>query len=417
MSQITRKDILDKIDDPEGLENLFRSDPEPFREVILSLPEGEAGSGLLKFWRARLEYAGKVLLRPGVPLLIVFLIAVILGSFVRIPAAFLTEQWYYPRFAPFLTLLAVAAYFLVKQQNRTLTIALAEFGVLTSLYLFLLPDVQTSDSVAMALIHLPLTTLAVLGMAFVQEGWRESGQRIAFIRFGGELLVFTTLILIGGGVLSAFVMGLFELMGINIHFEEWYMRNIGVFGLVSAPLVATYFYDSVLRRRLHIMEFLARIFAPLFCIFVFTYLGVMMYLGNNPFVNREFLVVFNGLLILILGIVIFSTVHRNRETGISVFDYVNILMIAGSIIINLLALSVIIFRLAEYGLSPNRFCVLGVNIIVFVHLGLILSAYVQVLRKRSDMSLIRERVTGYFPVYVGWFVFVTYLLPLIFGFV
>ena len=45
---------------------------------------------------------------------------------------------------------------------------------------------ESSDSVTMALIHLPLATLIFLGICFVQKDWRETEQRIAFLKFCGD---------------------------------------------------------------------------------------------------------------------------------------------------------------------------------------------------------------------------------------
>ena len=415
MAGLTKKQILDKKDDPERLEDLYRSAPENFRETLLSLAKDKPRSKLFEFWRVRLEYADKATPLPAVPIAVVLMIATFFGILVRIPETFLSDVWYYPRFAPFITIISVATYFLYKKPDRLLINGVVIFSILTSLYLTVLPEWQSSDSIVMALIHLPLTTLAVLGLCFVQQEWRKTEQRIAFIRFCGELFVLGSLILIGGGVLTAFALGLFELMGVDV--GEWYLENVGVIGMVSTPLVAAYLYDSILKRKLYIMVLLSKIFSPLFCIFVFSYIAVMMIEGHSPFINREFLVVFNGLLILILGIVIFSVATRGRNSKIYIIDYVNILLVSATILINVLALSAITFRLFEYGITPNRFCVLGVNWIVFIHLIIIAIAYVRVITHQSDFDFLRKKVVGYFPVYCSWFIFVTYILPLIFGFI
>lgn len=414
MHQLTKKDILDKINDPEGLEHLYQSDPDQFQEIMLSLPANDPGATGISFWRARLLVRGMAHLKAAVPLLTVFFIALVNAIFIRVPAEILQDELYYLRFAPMFTLLSVAAYFLAKQFNRTMAIGAGVFAVVTVVYVFLLPDPESSDSVAMALVHLPFTTLSLVGLAFLQDKWRQGGSRIDFVKFCGEIFILTVLILLGGGVLSALTMALFELMGVSI--EDWYMNNIGLIGIVSAPLVATYVYDSVLNRKIFITELLAKIFAPLFCLFVLIYLGVMLVSGYSPFENREYLIVFNGLLIVILAIVIFSLVSRQRKTVIMVIDYMNIAMVAATILIDLLALSAIIFRIFEYGITPNRFAVTGMNLVVLIHLVLIGITYVRVLSKKADFSGLKEKVVEYFPVYVGWFVFITYLFPLLFGF-
>ena len=422
MSKLNVNRILANEDDPDGLEKLYWSDPEAFKVALLSAAVQKPDSKVFQVWRARIEYNSSVENPSGVPIVVVLLLATFFGLLVRIPETFLTETWYYPRFGPFFTLLSVATYFLYKNPNFKLSIGLAIFSVLTSIYLILIPDWQSfgkpdwhSDSITMALIHLPLTTLILLGICFVQQSWQETTQRIAFVKFCGELLMLSTLILISGGVLSGLTVGFFELMNMDI--VEWYMSNIGVIGIVSTPLVATYLYDSVLHRKMQISVLLAKVFSPLFFIFVLSYIIAMMILGNSPFVNREFLVGCNGLLILILGIMVFSIATRSRDSKIIITDYINVLLGGATLLINSLALSAIIFRLVEYGFTPNRFCVLGANLIVFVHLISIMVAYIQVIRQKIDFDLLRKKVVSYFPAYACWFVFITYLLPLIFDFV
>ena len=59
-------------DDPEGLEDFYRSDPENFRETFLSLVKDKPGSKLFKFWRVRLENSDQAPIPPAVPLAVVF---------------------------------------------------------------------------------------------------------------------------------------------------------------------------------------------------------------------------------------------------------------------------------------------------------------------------------------------------------
>ena len=68
MAERIKKQILDKEDDPDGLEDLYRSDPENFKETLLSLAEDKPGLDLFKFWRVRLEYLGRTPNPPAVPL-------------------------------------------------------------------------------------------------------------------------------------------------------------------------------------------------------------------------------------------------------------------------------------------------------------------------------------------------------------
>ena len=90
----------------------------------------------------------------------------------------------------------------------------------------------------MALIHMPLVLVSLLGFVFGGGRWRDIGSRLKFIRYAGELIIFTALVLLGGAVLTALTFGLFSLIDMSI--EEWYGNYVLVWGLMSAPLIATW---------------------------------------------------------------------------------------------------------------------------------------------------------------------------------
>ena len=54
-----------------------------------------------------------------------------------------------------------------------------------------------------------------------------------------------------------------------------------------------------------------------------------------------------------------------------------------TLIINGVALSAILFRVFEYGISPNKVVVSGVNILIFTHLIVILIAYFRYIKAES----------------------------------
>ena len=101
MSKLNVKQILANEDDPDGLENLYWSDPEVFKIALLSAAVQKPDSKAFQVWRARLEYNSSVENPSGVPIVVVLLLVTFFGLLVRIPEAFLSETWYYPRFGPF----------------------------------------------------------------------------------------------------------------------------------------------------------------------------------------------------------------------------------------------------------------------------------------------------------------------------
>ena len=195
MSKLNVKQILANEDDPDGLENLYWSDPEVFKVALLSAAVQKPDSKAFQVWQARLEYNSSVENPSGVPIVVVLLLVTFFGLLVRIPVTFLTETWYYPRFGPFFTLLSVATYFLYKNPNFKLSVGLSIFSILTSIYLILIPDWQSfgkadwhSDSITMALIHLPLTTLIFLGICLSSSHGKIQNNGLPMLSFAASFL-------------------------------------------------------------------------------------------------------------------------------------------------------------------------------------------------------------------------------------
>ena len=136
----------------------------------------------------------------------------------------------------------------------------------------------------------------------------------------------------------------------------------------------------------------------------------------SPFTNREFLILFNGLLVIVLGMTIYSICGRKHANPSHLMDAINVSLICVTLIINVIALAAILYRFSEWGMSPNRVVVLGANLLIFGHLGKLLSAYWQVYNKRTLADTLKIAVTGYFPIYGAWALFVVVVLPLVFSF-
>jgi hypothetical protein len=266
----------------------------------------------------------------------------------------------------------------------------------------------------MALIHLPILSWALAGWTFTGASWRDLESRMRYLRYNGELLILASLVALGGIVFSGLTIALFEFISKNA--GQWYVQNVGVVGAAAVPLAGTYLYDTVFRRRTAIAAVLARVFAPLFLTMAGTYLVVAFLSGHNPFVDRSFLITFNGLLLVVLGMTVFSIAERGEHAEVEWPDYVNVALLAVTLTIDLIALSAIVFRLSSYGLTPNRVVVLGANLVIMVHLARTGHAYVGLIRGATGPAAVRRAVAGYLPVYAGWAALVSFVLPLVFHF-
>lgn len=405
--------ILQLLGKPRQLEALYREDPEGFCRSLDQALQADPESAVLQVWQARLEY-GRPGLRPGWHVRLVHAITVGLafGALVRIPAVWLGEDWYYPRFAPSWVLLALSSYFWIQRREAAPLIVGLGLAAVTLAYVGLLPGY--TDSVVMALLHLPVVFLAFLGFVFMGSDWRTTAARVRFVRMNGELLILTSLVALGGMVFSGVTISLFGFVRQDM--GNWYVSNIAVIGATGVPVAGAFLYDVVFDRRTGIAPVLARVFAPLFLVMSIAYLTVGILGGQNPFFDRSFLITFNGLLVMVLGITVFSIMEGGQAGQVRVFDYVNIALVAVTLIIDVIALSAILFRLASFGLTPNRVVVLGVNLVIMVHLTWLCWTYVSAAQQKPERAAVERVVARYLPVYALWAVVVAFLLPFFFGF-
>jgi len=417
---IQAADILADLDRPDRLEARYRRDPEGFAGALRAACTERPDSLVLQTWKHRLFFQGANLSPPDVPSK-TFLAALCLGlgMLVKVPDYLpVPEVWWYPRFAVPLVVLALILYFLRRATARkvrpwVLGAAVASIAVAAALPQRPGSELGFGDSVAMALIHLPLVLISLAGVSFAGREWRRLEPRMEFLRYGGELIVLTSLIALGGIVLSGLTMALLELLEVE---SQWYPRWVGVFGACAAPVVGTYLYETVFGGRIALAKMLAHVFSPLFLITVAMYLVAMVVLGKSPYQEREFLIVFNGLLLLVLGMTVFSLTERGSGDSVGAQDYVNMLLIVITLVIDVVALSAIVFRLGAYGLTPNRAVVLGSNLLVFAHLVGLMRSYFAVVRGRRNFAGMIPAIAGYLPVYTAWAVLVLLLLPPLFGY-
>jgi hypothetical protein len=138
--------------------------------------------------------------------------------------------------------------------------------------------------------------------------------------------------------------------------------------------------------------------------------------GHNPFVDRSFLITVNGLLVVVLSMAVLSISERGEDDMVRWVDHINLALLAVTLLIDVLALSAIVFRLASYGFTPNRVVVLGANVVILAHLALICRAHLGFVRGTVGVEGIRRAAAGFLPAYAAWATIVSFILPFIFRF-
>ena len=163
------------------------------------------------------------------------------------------------------------------------------------------------------------------------------------------------LILIAGGIMTGITIGLFSLIGYNI--ERFYFENIVVFGLPAAPIIGTYLTQTNPQLVGKVSPVIAKIFSPLVLVMLVIYLVAMAYSGKDPYNDREFLMIFNALLVGVMAIIFFSIAEVTNYNATPSEKWIVLLLSAVTIMVNGIALSAILFRISmvcdHLILAPN----------------------------------------------------------------
>jgi hypothetical protein len=416
-----RGSIMQSIQDPEQLEALYRRDRSAFKRSFTDLYPEVADQVTAQCWKARLDHAGPgISWGGGAELAFVIIAALIAGTMAKLPQFMpLDEEFFYPRNIGFFVLPLITAYFTWKNTlpiRKVALIALLSLGALVFINALpedppLGPDGQT---LVLSCIHLPLFLWALLGFAYTGGLRNNRGKRIDYLRFNGELLIITGLLLITGMLLTGLTVALFEVIG--VHIGTFYTEYVVVYGLVAAPIVGTY----VVQRNPHLVNavspLIARIFGPLVLITLAIYLGAMLVAGKDPFSDREFLIIFNALLIGVMAIILFAVAGSARDASRGIGTLVLLLLAVLTLLVDGIALSAIVFRISEWGITPNRLAVLGGNLLIGTNLLWVTQRLVVAVRDRGDLAGVEDSIARFLPIYTVWTAVVVFVFPFLFGF-
>jgi hypothetical protein len=412
-----KQQILSNLDNPTQLEKLYRENKSAFKQAFNSLYPEIDNRELSEFWNARLNFSkGELAWANKNDLMVVLAGCIAAIVLAKLPSLLnLNEEFYYPRNIGFIVFPGLSAYFAWKNKlSIGKVVSIAAVMLACAVFINALPDAKTSHTLILSCIHLVLVLWSMWGVAFVGGYTNDSQKRLEYLAFNGDLIVISTLILIAGGLLTIITIALFRLIGLNI--EDFYFKNIVISGLACAPLIGTYLTRSNPQLVEKVSPVIARIFGPLVLATLVIYLIAILYQRKDPYNDREFLIVFNALLIGVMAIIFFSVVEYAKSNGNTREIWVLLLLGVVAAVVNGIALSAIAYRLVEFGVTPNRMAVLGGNILMLVNLLIVTFQLARVLGKKGDIGAVGNTIAWYLPVYAIWATVVTLLFPVVFGF-
>ena len=129
-----------------------------------------------------------------------------------------------------------------------------------------------------------------------------------------------------------------------------------------------------------------------------------------------FLMMFNALLIGVMAIILFSITEATKKQHEKISLWFLVGLSTLTILLNSLALSAIVFRISEFGITPNRLAVIGANVLIFVNLLFVAFKLLLIARGKSELYKVESVITMFIPIYGIWAALVTFILPLLFHF-
>jgi hypothetical protein len=289
-------------------------------------------------------------------------------------------------------------------------LAFAAAAVFANVY----PFEPEGSTEALTALHLPIALWMAVGVAYAGSRWARVDGRMDFVRFSGELFIYFVLIALGGGVLTAFTAVLFDSIGVDpeTFIGSWLLPC----GAAGAVLVAAWLVEAKQSVIENMAPVLTRLFTPLFTAVLITFLGALLWTGGGVDVERDLLIQFNLLLIVVLGLLLYSLSARDPQAPPGWFDRMQVVLVVSALLADAVALWAIGARISEFGFSANRVAALGANAILLVNLAWSAVLYVRFLRGRAPVTALERWQTSYLAVYAAWAAVVVIVFPPAFGY-
>ena len=362
---------------------------------------------------------GELQARARMGAAVAFGFAVAAALAVKVPALFGLEidkaETFYARNAALFVLPMLTAYFVWKRRLATRAVCwLALPFILAAVFANIYPFAKDGSIEALTALHLPIALWIVMGVAYAGARWRHIEGRMDFIRFSGEVFIYYVLIALGGGVFTGFTAAIFRAIGIDVGplLGTWLVPC----GAAGAVIVASWLVEAKQSVIENMAPVLTRLFTPLFTILLLMFLGTIVFTGRGIEIARNVLIAFDLLLVVVLGLLLYSISARDPEAPPNIFDVLQVVLVISALLADAVALSAIAARISEFGFTPNRVAALGENVILLVNLTWSAVLYIRFLRKRGSFAVLERWQTNYLPVYAVWAAIVVIVFPPVFGY-
>jgi hypothetical protein len=309
----------------------------------------------------------------------------------------------------------LAAYFVIVRRvpTRRVIVLVAAVAVL-ALAVNLYPFASGSASDVLTWIHLPVALWFVVGIAYAGREALSSARRMDVIRFSGEWAIYYVLIALGGIVLTGLTALI--LTPIAPDLIDDLLGWIIPAGAAGAVVVAAWLVEAKKSIIENLAPVLTAIFTPLFAVMLVVAAVGYTVTGLTRDFDRDLLAVFDVLLLVVLGLVVYGISARPATRGAGVMDVIRLVAVVAAIALDILVLIAMFGRVGDLGFTVNRAAALGLNLVLLVNLVGTAWFTGRLLAGRDRPVHLERWQTAYLPVFLVWVLVVILVLPPLFAF-
>jgi hypothetical protein len=286
--------------------------------------------------------------------------------------------------------------------------------VIVALVVNLYPYRAGSSTELLVVLHLPVVLWFAVAYPYMGGTIRSHERRMDFVRFTGEWVIYYVLIALGGAVLLLLTALILEPVGAGLaeRVVEWVLPS----GAAGAVIMAGWLVESKQRVVENMAPVLTMLFTPLFAVMLTVAAATYAVSGVFRAFDRELLGVFDALLVVVLGLVLYAMSAREPSRPAGLMDRVQLVAIGSALVLDVMVLGAMVARIGDLGFTPNRAAALGLNLVLLVNLVVTAWLSVMFLRGRIAFHRLERWQTSYLPIFALWAATVVAVLPPLFGF-
>ncbi|MCB0031570.1 MAG: hypothetical protein KDE28_26850, partial [Anaerolineales bacterium] len=273
------------------------------------------------------------------------------------------------------------------------------------------------------MLHIPLLAWSGVGALLLFDE-RDAHSRFAFIMKSLDVFIVGGFSVGAGGLFLGITFGLFNALGVE--FATWMQRLLVAGGAGLLPVigvaviyrpdrpVANQSFDEGLSK---LVALLMRLLLPLTLLVLTVYLAFIPFNFREPFDNRDVLIIYNGLLFAVAGLLVGATPVRLADLPAHLHRWLRLALsaVAGlTLLVGLYALTAIIYRTTVDQLTPNRLAFIGWNVINLSLLGYLLQGQLRA-NSTTWLARIQHAFAAGTIAYAAWSLLLLLAIPWLFG--